>query len=312
MKKLVILTSVLLCSSLTSETAFAQAVPDFEGSIIQGNQIDEAIRGQELLDSQVRKDDNEVDGEAGIYVLRKNEIFYVGASASLGYSQNPLRTIDDVGGSFSTNLAGTAGVQTKIAETIDLGFQTTVSGTEYFEDFAPSSRNINTSLTLGAPIGKTPLYVNGSIFGGYNFDQSFENGTAFYGGSLTVAAGFLLGKKTVIRPGVGVTRQWSGSSENNSTAASVSVNVFHSLTPKISLGANARVTRTWFDNFFEDVTFVPRKDWQYGGGLSVNYQLNRNIRFSAGGGYESRDSSFFLSEFRSFDASLLVSARIRF
>lgn len=301
-----------LSVSLCSGTAFAQAAPDFESSIIQGNQIDEAIRGQEQLEDQVRKDDNEVDGEAGVYVLRKNKIFYVGATAGIAYSENPLRTADDAGDSFSANLAVTAGVQTKIAETFDFGFQATISGTEYFEDFAPSSRNINGSLTVGAPIGDTPFYVNGTIFGGFNFNQSFEQGTEFYGGSLALAAGFPVGKNTVIRPGVGLTRQWSGSSENNSTAAAVSVNAFHTLSPKVSLGANARVTRTWFDDFFEDVSFVARNDWQYGGGLSLNYQHSERLSFTIGGGYEKRDSTFFLSDFESFDASVLVSARMRF
>lgn len=298
--------------TIAASDAKAQSVPDIQGSITQGSQIDEIIRDQDRIGPQLGEDGNEIDGEAGIYVLRVNEIFYVGASYGLGYSENPVRSLNNPGDSFSVNLAAQAGVQTKIAEALDFGISATVAGTEYDQAFAPSSRSINGAINLGTQIGQSPFYIGATAFGGFNYDDNFDNGTSFYGASGSLSAGFPIGNRTVVRPGVGVTRQWSQIEENNSTSASGSVDVSHALTQKLIVGATARVTRTWFDNFFEDVTFVSRKDWQYGGGANLSYRHSQNLTIGVSAGYEKRDSTFFLSEYESFEASLLFSARLRF
>lgn len=314
MKKQFKLAAITACFYTTgaAQTVFAQGIGDFESSIIQGDQIDQAILNQQQLGGQVRPDENAIDGEAGIYILNKNDIFYVGATAGFGYSENPLRTVDDIGDSFSFNAAGSTGVQTKLAEAVDFGLQVTVSGVEYFDDFAPSSRNINSSATVGTPIKNTPLYISATIFGGLNFDEDFEDGVEFIGGTAGIGAGIPIGKRTIFRPGVAVTRQWSATSDNNSTSANGTLGITHVLQPNLSISANARVTRTWFDDFFEDVTFVPRRDWQYGVTAVANYQASNNLSLGVSAGYSRRDSSFFISEFDSFDASLFVSARLRF
>ena len=296
----------------TPSMASAQAVPDIEGSIIQGGQIDEIIRDQERLDDQLTTDGDEIDGEAGIYVLRVNEIFFIEATAGLGYSENPSRNLNNNGDSFLVNFGATAGVQTRLDEAVDFGLRVNLSGVEYGDELAPSSRNVNGTLTVGTPIGGTPLYASATAFGGFNFDGGFENGTAFYGGSISLSAGFPLGQRTIIRPGIGASRQWSEIEENDATSASASVNLVHVVTPKLSLGANVRVTRTWFDNFFEDVIFVERRDWSYGGGVSANWRENDWLSLSLSAGYDRRDSSFFLTEYESFEGSLLFSAIMRF
>lgn len=292
--------------------AHAQAVPDIEGSITQGSQIDDIIRDQDQLGGQLSIGGNEIDGEAGIYVLTVNDIFFVGASAGVGYSSNPLRTIDDVGGSFSAEFAASAGVQTRLAESVDFGARVNVSGIEYSEQFAPSSRSASGVLNIGTAIAGTPLYVGITGFGGYNYDGSFEKGIAFYGASASLSAGFPLGQKTLLRPGLGVTRQWSETEENNSTSAAVSAEVIHAIAPRVTLSASARISRVWYDDFFEDVTFVERRDWQYGAGISGNYRISNALKVGVSVGYEKRDSTFFLSEYESFEASLLLSARLKF
>lgn len=297
---------------LAIQSAQAQSIPDIQGSITQGSQIAEIIREQDRIGPRLGDDGNEIDGEAGIYVLRVNEIFYVAGSYGLGYSENPVRTVNNPGDSFSANLAASAGVQTRIAEALDFGVRATVSGTEYGEAFAPSSRSVNGAINVGTQIGQSPIYIGVTAFGGLNYDGRFENGTAFYGVSGSLSAGLPVGKRTVIRPGLGVTRQWSEIEENNSVSGAASLEVSHAVTQKISVGASARITRTWFDNFFEDVTFVKRKDWQYGGGVNATYRVNDKISVGAAAGYETRDSSFFVSEYDSFEASLTFSARIRF
>lgn len=299
-------------AALFAANAHAQAVPDINDSITEGSQIDDIIRQQDRIGSQLGQDSNEIDGEAGIFVLRANEIFYVGGSYGIGYSENPQRTVDGDGDSFLVNLAATAGVQTRIAEAVDFGISATVGGTEYNENFAPSSRSISGAITAGTQVGQSPVYLGFTAFGGFNYDDSFNNGTGFYGGSASVSAGFALGPRTAIRPSISGTRQWSDISENDSTSVTGGVSVTHAVATNFSIGASTRVTHTWFDNFFEDVTFVKRKDWQYGGGINATYRVNDNILLGAAAGYEKRDSTFFVSEYESFEASLTFSARLRF
>ena len=220
---------------LFSPSALAQSIPDIEGSITQGSQIDEIIRERDQIGPRLGADENEIDGEAGIYVLRANEIFYVGGSLGLGYSENPVRSLNNPGDSFSANMAATAGVQTRIAEAVDFGVRATVSGTEYTESFAPSSRSINGTINLGTPIGQSPVYISASTFGGFNYDGNFENGTAFYGVSGSLSAGFPVGRRTIVRPGLGITRQWSQIEENNSTSGAASVEVVHAVSQKLSV-----------------------------------------------------------------------------
>lgn len=305
-------TLAALTATALPHTALAQAVPDIEGAIVQGGQIDDVIQDQERLDSQLQAEEGDIDGEAGIFILKKNDIFFVGGAIGAGYSENPARNLNNVEDSFWANAAVTAGVQTKIGEAVDFGFRANVSGIEYFSDFGPSSRSASSSLTIGVPIANTPLYASASVFGGYNFDEDFDNGVAFYGGSLSVNAGLPVGQRTLVRPSVGVTRQWSEIEENNSTSAAASISAIHILSNDFVLSADVSVSRTWFDDFFEDVIFVERRDWSYGGGASLTYRPNDWLSASLSGGYQRRDSSFFISEYEGFDLSLTVSASAKF
>ncbi|MEM8937440.1 MAG: hypothetical protein AAGC77_13650 [Pseudomonadota bacterium] len=303
---------VAIAAATVVSTAWAQSLPDIEDSITQGSQIDEVIRGQERLNRQLEAGSNEIDGEAGIYVLTQNKIFIAGASAGAGYSGNPVRTTDDEGGSFFGNFATTAGVQTILGETVDFGARVNFSGIQYIEKFAPSSRNVNGVANFGMPIQGTPLYASVSGFGGVNFDDSFDDGTAFYGTSLSMSAAFQVDDRTVSGMNLGVARQWNENEDNNSVSASLGANIGRAIASRWSVGASARASRTWYDDFFEDVTFVSREDWTYGGSVSVRFQAHELVTILASGGYEKRDSTFFLSEYDSVDTSLLVSASLTY
>ena len=305
------LVSALATTMFATAPARAQGLPDVQDAIVEGSQVDAAI-ATGTREGIARVDDTEIDGEAGIYVLRKNDIFYVGGVTGLSYSENPSRTSDDLGDSFAAEFAAVAGVQTRIDQKYDLGASVTVSGIEYFEDFAPSSRNTIGTVTIGTPLSNTPLYVSASAFGGYNFDNDFENGTGFYGGSASLSAAFLLGPRTILNPGVGFTRQWSGIDENDSTSLGASASITHQLDPRASLRAEVGVRKTWYDNFYEDVTFVERRDTQYSGAVSASYRLDRTYVLNATVGYEKRDSTLFLSEYESFEAGLQLSIRASF
>ena len=304
----------LACSAialLSGSAALGQSDPAIEDAIVQQGQIADILRGQQQSAGQ-ETDETEIDGEAGVYVLRVNGIFFIGANGGIGYSENPARIANNSGGSGFASAGVSAGVQTRINGAVDVGLRADLLGVEYFESNAPSSRSVAGSLAVGTNLGKSPLYASANFFGGFNFDRSFDDGVSFYGAGLSLGAGLLLGKRTLLRPGIGVTRQWSGISENNSTSATASLSLTHLATGSLTIGADLQVSRVWFDDFYEDVTAVPRNDWQYSAGLDANYAFTRWLSLNASAGYEKRDSSFFLSAYDGFETSLVLSARRRF
>lgn len=293
--------------------AMAQVLPDIQDALNRGTGIDTALEEQRRTSLQrSTQDDGAIDGEAGVYVLALNEIFYLGGSAGGGWSENPVRTVDDLGDSLFASAAMTAGVQTRLGAGLDGGFAATVSGIEYDRAFAPSSRTVTASTNLGLPIGNTPLYASVNAFGGWNYDENFKNGTGFYGASLALSGGVPLGERTVLRGSLNGGRQEGDISENNAWNVNLSFDLTHYLTPTIALGAGAAVSRVWFDDFYEDVTFVERKDWQYGGNINASWAATQWLSVTASAGYDKRDSAFFLSNYNGFEASLAIAARKRF
>lgn len=68
-------------------------------------------------------------------------------------------------------------------------------------------------------------------------------------------------------------------------------------------------SRSAYDDFYEDVTFVEREDTTAGISASLVWRPMRNMSVSASLAYEDQVSSFFLSEFDAFDTSLGISFR---
>ncbi|WP_114520843.1 hypothetical protein [Altererythrobacter sp. ZODW24] len=305
--------ALVTLANLGTTSAFAQAVPDIDDAINRSTSIDESLRGQERTTPRFDGDeDGEIAGEAGIFVLSKNEIFYIGAAVGTGWAENPLRTADDVGDSFYANAAFTAGLQTKIAEAFDFGLAATVSGTEYDAAFAPSSRTLNVSTNLGSPIKGTPLYVGGGIYGGFSYDGNFERGTGFYGANVALSAGGPIGPKTLARASLSAVRSGNEISDNDAWSGNFDIAITQIVAPKVTIGAQTRLSYFVYDDFFEDVTFVERQDWQIGGNVNANWSPLDWLSVSVSAGYQKRDSRFFLSDYDGFETALTIAARKRF
>lgn len=307
-----LLAAMLSTGLLPATMATAQSVPDLQDLVIQGEQINRgaeaATRGR---DAPRLTTGREVDGEAGIYILNVNRIFHVMAGAGLGYTDNPTRTDADTGGSFFADFAAGAGLSTRIDEKVDFGLNVSVNGREFFKDYGPSSRSISTSMSAGVPLGG-PAYFGMTAFGGYSYDGGFHNGVAFYGLSGTLSAAFAASPRLILRPGVGVVRQWSGTHENNNTSLSGSVDVTYLIAPTVSLLGRGVVSRRWYDDFYEDVTFVKRRDTLYGVSATVAWQAANRLSVTATLAYDHQNSSLFLSKFDALETAASVTAIYRF
>lgn len=297
-------------AALHAVPAVAQSQSDIGRAVTDGAQIEAAIaRGEAPVVGE--EDDQEIDGEAGVYVLRKADIFFVGGEAGLSYSANPLRTIDNVGASGATEARLDMGMQTLIAETVNFSAALAFADTRYFEDFAPSNSVASGNVALGTGLGETPLFVSLSAFGGWNFDNKLKSATGFYGASAQVGAVVPLSRKIIFQPLLVVSRVQNEVSENDNISIGIRANIIRR-TGRFTLSLNAAAARFWFDNFFEDVTFLARNDWQYEGGIAASYALGPKMTIAASVRYVKRDSSFFLSSFDSIDNSAGVSAIWRF
>ncbi|MET0371999.1 MAG: hypothetical protein ABW039_11560 [Sphingobium sp.] len=293
-------------------TAHAQTLPDIQDLVIQGEQVNrnaEAARAPTLPYAAV--DDGAVDGEAGIYVLTFNKIFQVSAGAAIGYTDNPTRTSADTGGSFFADFSAGAGVATRIDDKIDLGASLSMNAREFFKDYGPSSRSVSGAVSAGTGI-VGPLYLGVAGFGGFSYDGAFEHGVSFYGLSATLSALLPVTPRLAVRPGVGAVRQWSGIDENRNTSLSGSIDASYAFSPTVSLLARGVISVRWYDDFYEDVTFVSRRDTLYGVSATLGWRPSEAFSLSASIAYDNQESRLFLSDFDALELGLAITARYRF
>lgn len=305
------LVPLLLLAGLPA-AAQAQAAPDIGDAAVQSQQINAAV--SRAAQGQGRGSDavTAIDGEAGIYVLQLNRIFSLTASGAAGYTDNPLRTADNPGGSAFADFGAAAGVSTVIAQKIDFGLSAAVGGREYVEGFAPSNRTASGNVSLGTRIGGTPLYAGLIGFGGYSFEGDFTKGTSFYGGSASLSAVVPLTRTILLRPGAGVTRQWSQRTENNSTSYSASAEILAALGPDLTASLRGVVTRRTYDNFYEDVTFVERRDTLWSASALLAWRISPRASLSLSASFEKQTSSFFLANYDAVEGGAGFALRFAF
>lgn len=288
----------------------AQSQAEISRAVTDGAQIEAAIARNDAARPS-EEDDQAIDGEAGVYVLRKADIFFVGGEAGISYSQNPLRTVDDIGGSWASEARLDLGVQTLIVEKVNFTAALNFSDTRFFSDFAPSNSLASGNMSVSTGLGKTPLFVGVGAFGGWNFDRNLEAATGFYGASAHIGATVSIDQRTIFQPLLVISRVKNEVSENDNTSLALRLNMARRI-GHLTISANAVAARFWFDDFFEDVTFVARNDWQYEGGIAAAYAISPSFQVVASARYTRRDSSFFLSSFESVEAGAGLAAIWRF
>lgn len=303
---------VLGAATLLVQPAHAQVQPPLDDVVVQGEILNRAIdQATGAPRGETNAEDNEIDGEAGIYVLTINDIFFVSGSAGVGHTSNPTRTATDLGEDWYGEFGASIGVSTRVAGAVDFSASLNVDGRDFLDDDAASSRGVSITAAAGAPLFG-PVYGSVIAFGGYAFDDAFDNETSFYGLSGNLSAPWRISNEFVLRPGIGVTQQWSDVSENNSLSATVSLDAIYVMSPEWLLSGRVAVSQRMYDDFYEDVTFVEREDTSAGISASLIWRPNRSITLAASVAYEEQDSTFFLSEFDAFDKGVSLSMRHSF
>ncbi len=311
-KYMLFVTLVCVALVFAEPRALAQTASDLETAVTTGSQFEEA---QILLDEQRQhsEDSTMLEGEPGVFILKKNDIFVLGAAAGSGFSDNPGRTLDtNAQDAYYSSVALSAGINTRIAGQYDAGLNVVASGTEYDRGDAPSNRNAITNVYIGRPVLDGRFYISANATAGLNMDRKFDRGTAFYSTGINVSTIRKFSKNVLIRPTLSVSRQWSGQGEQNNYSLSAAGEVVCRPAQKWLVRGRIAYNARWFDDFFEDVTFVKRKDNVIRAGLTVSRQITKGIDASASIEYIDQNSSFFISDYKAFDTGLNLKISRRF
>lgn len=302
----------LIGSCMVTATALGQGLPDLAEGVTQSGQLRRAAEASiKAARPLVAEGETALPGEAGVFLLRVNEIFFVAANGSLGYTDNPDRNADNVSGDEFTEASVTTGVSTRLGETVDFGLSANLGGREYFERDSASNRNLSGTVSAGVPL-TGPVYLGVVGYGGWNYDNDFDDAVGFYGAAATLSAAIPLGQRLVLRPAVTVNRQLSEESENESTTVSGGLEAFLQAAPGVTVSARVAMSRRWFDNFYEDVTYVERKEWTTTVAASVSWQPVEYLTIGALIGYEKQVSDFYLSSYDAYETAALVNFALHF
>lgn len=302
--------SALAC--LAPFAAIAQTANDLERAVTAGAQFEET---QQLLD-EAQGDatlGGMIDGEAGVFILKKNEIFQLGAAIGAGYTDNPGRTLDtNAEDANFASLALTAGVNTRVAQKYDAGINVVVSGTEYDRSDAPSYRSAITNAYIGTPVLDGRVYISGNVSAGVSADKDFDDTTGFYSAGFNASTVHRITENIIVRPSLGIAQTWSEQEEQNNLAITALAQVVWQPADKWLVQGDISYSHRVYDDFFEDVTFVERKDDVIRAGIGVSRQLNDYVSLNANLDYTSQDSEFFISEYDAIDAGLNLRVSKRF
>ncbi|GGD14346.1 TonB-dependent receptor [Aquisalinus flavus] len=293
-------------------TASAQTIGDLESAVTQGAQFEEAQRQAE----QFRRPSDEeamLEGEPGVFILRVNEIFHVGAAAGLGYSTNPGRTLDvNAEESGFSNFALSAGINTLIGGHVDAGVNLVVSGTDYFETNEIDNKNAIVSTYVGTSVLNDRVYVTAGANYGTSGDGNFSDTTDFSGVSASASTVFQVRQKVLVQPTLTVSRQLSQNEAQENTAVTAAVRAIWAPTENWRVAADVAYTDRSYDNFYEDVTFVEREDEVWSAGVAVTRSIAPDLQVTASIGYTEQASAFFLSEYDAVDGGLNLRLSKRF
>ncbi len=308
---------VLLCTLLClfSFHVKAQTLDEIGNSITGTQQFREAleISRAEQRRAGLGRAAKEIKGEPGIYILTKADIFSLGARLNLGYTDNPQATKDGNGhGSKYGSFAFSAGVSSKFPNSVDYGVNLTVSGVEYDRSDAPDSLSLASNTFIGKSFADGMLYASLGLNAGVNGSHRFNDTSQFYGLSATIDVPFQLAENVNIITSLSLERQLSDQDEQDSTIVSLGGRLMWFPTNNLQFSLRGSYSDRLYDNFFEDVTFVKRRDDIYALGIAASSTFAHDLQGSVSINFKRNRSTFFLSDYTARDTLLNLSLTKRF
>lgn len=287
-----------------SAGASAQAVPD--------PRIDQRVRQLTPAENEARRRDEEtiLTGRNDIVLMRRRRFFTLSGSAGLGITDNatlsPGQSDGDVLGTFDAAFR----FGTRLGGLVDVSAEIGLSTSRYLD---------NSALDIVAGYAQVAAHVEVI---GFDLDVAYTPNRVWDGDferrqltqhrfSAGVSRSIALGR-VIVRASTGGERIEANPSAFVNWAANAGLSAILPLRPGASLIGSLRANRRWYDDYFEGLLGVARRDWQVEAAAGFSLQLGANagidLRVTRARNYSTAD----ISRYRATSAGIVLKAAIRF
>jgi len=279
---------------------------------VPADQIDQRVRDVPPSAEERRAEEDEaiLTGRDDILLLEKRKFFTIFASAGPGFTDNaalsPTARRED--GLFTAD----AGIRiaTRLGGKVDVFAEAGASTTRYFKE---------TDLDFVAGFGAVGAHVR---LAGFDLDAAYTP-TLVYDGDVEdrqltqhrfvvgIGRGARIGK-ALVRAAIGGERIEANPSAFQNFSATATLSGFLPVARRVSLLGSARGVRRWYDNYFEGLLGVERRDWFVEGAAGISWQAHRRITVDARATYARNFSTADISRYRAIGSGLMLRTSFRF
>jgi hypothetical protein len=304
--------AALAClATVHAAATFAQPA-QVRDSVTQGAQADRAIEQarDRLLSSQSGADS--IGRDPGVFVLIEKDIFSVGLDVGLGYTNEVDKgSLQDAKSAY-TSLQFDIGADTRIADSFNAGARLTVAETIFHDTRGFDSAALLGSVYVSEAFFGGTLIVTADATGGLNGGYDFDNGSSYINASIRAARPIPLSRDVVLVPTVFASIVHAEQGEQNRWETGASARLIARLDDDLRLNVAGGVTFADYDNFYEDVLFVSRRDTTAYASFGLEYTIDENVSAFANVRYSNRTSTLDIVEYEETDASVSIGLTARF
>jgi len=284
--------------------AMAQPVPD--------PGIDQRVRafGRTGQTASEAEEEALLTGRDDILLMRQRRFFTIAASAGGGYTDNAglSPTMRQADGYFSGDAS--LRIATQLGGLVDVYAEAGVSTTRYFQQ---------TGLDLVAVFGAVGAHV---AVKGFDLDVGYTPNMVWDGDLETrqltqhrfvasVGRGFRVGRG-LVRATIGGERIEANPSAFQNFAATAGVSGVVPVAPGVAVIGSVRGVRRWYDNYFEGLLGVERRDWFLEGAAGLSWRLHRNVSLDARLTYAKNWSTADISRYEAANGAAIVRVAFEF
>lgn len=294
----------VLLAALAAGRAHAQPVPD--------PRIDQRIQSLTRSAEQRRAAEDEaiLTGRDDILLMRRRRFLTLFASAGGGYSDNvALSPTMREGDAYVAADLGLR-VATQLGGLVDVYAEGGLSTTRYFDQ---------TGLDLVAAFGAVGAHVAAA---GFDFDLAYTPSIVWDGDvenrqitqhrfSAGVSRAFRIGRG-LVRASAGGERIEADPAAFQNFAASAGLSGILPLGPQAALVASVRGARRWYDNYFEGLLGLERRDWYLEGAVGLSWQVHPNVGVEMRVSHSRNWSTADISRYRATTGGAVMRLAVRF
>lgn len=295
---------IALLVAIAGDAAQAQPVPD--------PRIDQRVRPftRSAEERRAAEDEAILTGRDDILLMRRRRFFSLFGSASGGYSDNvALSPTMREGDAYVAADLGLR-VATQLGGLVDVYAEGGLSTTRYFDQ---------TGLDLVAAFGAVGAHVAAA---GFDVDLAYTPSIVWDGDvedrqltqhrfSAGISRAFRVGRG-LVRLSAGGERIEADPAAFQNFAANAGLSGILPLGPRGSLVASVRGVRRWYDNYFEGLLGLERRDWYLEGAVALSWQIHPNIGLETRISHARNWSTADISRYRVTTAAAVIRAVLRF